>query len=399
MNHIKIAHTHCRNTATLFIGLLMFLGVAVAKGESGATNDINASFKNFTITGQLNDTGITAGQCYQAGSDVLVSCNSAGAMALNRAQDGMTGRDANASTNGNSDGQLGFSFSAVPGGCVQDNVTGLMWEVKAADGGLRDWQKTYTNYSATYDPYHLYGKPTDASGFVAAVNATKLCGYNDWRMPTADELQSIVDYGVPAPGPAVDTTWFPNTQGNMFWTASSYVGYSSNVWYVNFKDGFVFSNYRYGTNYVRLVRAGQPQTQPRYTVSADGQEVADSQTGLIWRRCAEGMAFSGGTCTGTALTLISEAAFQHAAAQASSTGTAWRLPNVKELSSIADKSRSNPAIDSAAFPATPANLFFRSASPVVDASSSAWSVNFYDGYTPGGGSRSNAGYVRLVRSA
>ena len=66
---------------------------------------------------------------------------------LNTAQDGMKGRDANAATNINDDGRLGFSFTAVNGGCVQDNVTGLMWEVKTTDGGLRDWTKTYTNYS------------------------------------------------------------------------------------------------------------------------------------------------------------------------------------------------------------------------------------------------------------
>ncbi|MEQ1812925.1 MAG: hypothetical protein ABL860_00520, partial [Candidatus Nitrotoga sp.] len=40
-------------------------------------------------------------------------------------------------------------FSSVTGGCVRDNVTGLMWEVKTADGGLRDWTKSYTNYDST----------------------------------------------------------------------------------------------------------------------------------------------------------------------------------------------------------------------------------------------------------
>ena len=68
-----------------------------------------------STTSILNDTGITSSQCYQAGSDVLVDCGSAGALALNNAQDGMTGRDANTATNSNTDGKLGFSFTSVTG--------------------------------------------------------------------------------------------------------------------------------------------------------------------------------------------------------------------------------------------------------------------------------------------
>ena len=235
-------------------------------------NNVQAEVQSVAVTsaGKLNDTGITADQCYQAGSDTLVACSSAGAIALNNAQDGMTGRDADTASNGNTDGKLGFSFSSVTGGCVQDNVTGLMWEVKTADGGLRDMNKTYTNYDSTTALQKWNGSayvaPTQAEidaatntgGFVTAVNATNLCGHNDWRLPTADELQSIVDYGVPSPGPTLDASWFPNTQGNVFWSASPFVGYSSYAWYVDFGYyGVVDNNVRNNALYVRLVRAGQ----------------------------------------------------------------------------------------------------------------------------------------------
>jgi hypothetical protein len=69
---------------------------------------------------------------------------------------------------------------------------------------------------------------------------------------------------------------------------------------------------------------------------------------------------------------------------------------VKELSSIADKSRSNPAIDTLAFPATPANWFW-SSSPCVGDANYAWNVNFYNGNV-NGNLRYYAGYVRLVRA-
>jgi Protein of unknown function (DUF1566) len=133
-----------------------------------------------------------------------------------------------------------------------------------------------------------------------------------------------------------------------------------------------------------------------FTVSADGQEVTDTKTGLIWRRCAEGMTASGGTCTGTASTFTHEAALTRASAQATATGVAWRLPNVKELSSIADKSRINPAIDTVAFPATPADWFW-SSSPYVGDAYGAWVVGFNYGYV-GYGYRGNPYYVRLVRA-
>ena len=146
-----------------------------------------------------------------------------------------------------------------------------------------------------------------------------------------------------------------------------------------------------------VIAASSSQAETtRYTASADGQEVTDSQTNLIWRRCAEGMNWDGTTCAGAASGFTHEAALQRAAAQAVSAGIAWRLPNIKELSSIADKSRSNPAISPTAFPATPSHWFW-SASPVVGYSGVAWVVFFGDGHV-GGGSRYDAFYMRLVRA-
>lgn len=133
-----------------------------------------------------------------------------------------------------------------------------------------------------------------------------------------------------------------------------------------------------------------------FVISNDGTEVTDQKTGLIWRRCSEGMIWNGFTCAGTASTFTHEAAMQHAATQAISAGVAWRLPNVKELPSIVDKNRYNPAIDTTAFPATPA-LPFWSASPYAGISTYAWRLNFYDGNVVGY-YRINEYSVRLVRN-
>lgn len=203
---------------------------------------------------RLNDTGITADQCYRAGSDELVSCSSAEAIALNAEQDGMVGRDVTA--NDDSDGKAGFSFSLVPkpgGGfydkteCVKDNVTGRMWEGKTNDGGLRDGSRRYTNYGD--------GRVGDASAYVAAVNAAGLCGHSDWRLPDRDELQGIVDYGVSYPGPTIDAAWFPNTRRGAYWTSSPLAGNPGYAWLVYFGYGYVnYYDLRNDTLHVRLVR-------------------------------------------------------------------------------------------------------------------------------------------------
>ena len=162
-----------------------------------------------------------------------------------------------------------------------------------------------------------------------------------------------------------------------------------------------------------------------FTISTDGSEVTDQKTGLIWRRCAEGMNWDGLTCAGMAATFPHEAALQRAAAQAASTSTAWRLPNIKELFSIVDESRSIPAIDLAIFPATPSNQFWSDSIvegsrsiPAIDATAFqntpvslfwstssvrgtpgiAWNVNFNHGHIINN-NRYSGYYVRLVRDA
>ncbi len=121
--------------------------------------------------------------------------------------------------------------------------------------------------------------------------------------------------------------------------------------------------------------------------------MTDTRTGLVWQRCSAGQSWSGGTCSGSAATYTHEAALAYAQSQ-----SGWRLPNVKELASLADRSRHDPdpAIDTDAFPGTPSDWFW-SSSPYAGDAGNAWLVSFGYVYSIDGFSRSNYLHVRLVR--
>ena len=142
---------------------------------------------------------------------------------------------------------------------------------------------------------------------------------------------------------------------------------------------------------------GGTHAQSRFTVSSDGQEVTDNKSGLIWRRCAEGMVFRQRTCTGSALYLNHPEALARAKSEAGTTG-GWRLPAMRELSglvSVRDADTNAAAIDPVAFPATPLARFW--SATTVGAGYFMY-VGFVEG-SAGEGAKSSPGAVRLVRES
>ena len=348
------------------------------------------------------DSGIRPGQCYASGSNALVGCDGSDI----GGQDGQLGRDTYAATDNSSDGLLGLSFvrlcndgeyagkglcPKVPAlgegvhdwGCVQDKLTGIMWEVKTA-AGLRGRDLRYSNYSPQYDPLGEYASHTDATGYVADVNASNLCGFHDWGLAHTAKVQTILSYGVlGTTAPRVDLAFFPNTQADWYWNASPNHSAKNTAFAVNFGDGSVDNAADRATlRYAQVIRnAGQivgPNGQ--YEISPDGIEAKDTtQTAvLVWRRCVEGMAWDGTTCTGPALTFTHEQALQRAAQQAAATGVAWRVPSVKELNWIVDREEPAPPIKHFVFPNTPGQPTWTS-SPEVRKPKQAWAIDFSAG--------------------
>jgi len=260
-------------TLTLSNPTAATLGTAVATGT--ILND---------DAGGLNDTGITLW-------GDAVSNTLAVTQALFPGQDADKGRDANPATNSNADGKAGFSFTKLdsngvaltnqaavygttPWDCVQDHVTGLMWEVKTTTASsLRNKSNVYTWYNSTgvndggnagvaaAIPACNTGGSCDTEKYVAAVNAltgaNRLCGFTDWRLPKVGELYSIVDHGIAFPATVIDTGYFPNTVNSWYWSASPYAAFAPVAWVVDFGVGGDLVNGKAGSNGVRLVRGGQ----------------------------------------------------------------------------------------------------------------------------------------------
>lgn len=120
-----------------------------------------------------------------------------------------------------------------------------------------------------------------------------------------------------------------------------------------------------------------PSTTPteRFILHGDGT-VSDTQTGLMWKQCAEGQ--SGAECAGDAEGFTWSEALRRAEALNNAGGFAgyrdWRLPNIKELYSIVERQCYEPAINLTIFPNT--SSWFWSSSLVVGNSRRAKDVYF-----------------------
>lgn len=111
-----------------------------------------------------------------------------------------------------------------------DPATGLMWQ-REDDGTMRNW--------------------SNAGSYCSNLS---LAGYSDWRLPTKDELVSIVDTSFGSP--TINTDVFPNTQPSRYWSSTSYASNTTYAWDVSFLDGDVNADAKTNSNsnVVRCVR-------------------------------------------------------------------------------------------------------------------------------------------------
>ncbi|KAF2956245.1 DUF1566 domain-containing protein [Marinitoga sp. 38H-ov] len=234
-----------------------------------------------------------------------------------------------------------FSFIDNGDGTITDLNTGLIW------------QKTPPSTGITWEEAYEYCENLE------------LGGYDDWRLPTVKELFSI--WNGEEGWPYIDTKYFDLvnveelSKDEQYWSSTKYVGVTvegkdNAAFGVNFATGHIkaypagsdenkppindFKNIENSNvqrppkspllKYVRAVR-GNIYGENKFVDNGDGT-IIDENTGLMWSKIDFGpMDWK------EALKFSEESTYAGY--------DDWRLPNVKELLSIVDYSRSPTAID------------------------------------------------------
>ncbi len=152
--------------------------------------------------------------------------------------------------------------------CVRDGATSLVWELKTDDGGIHDKDNTYRwgGLGAEKASTAIEGGSNkdirfdDWNTLVAGANQEALCGFQDWRVPTIDELKSLVNS---SNKPTIDGKYFPLTLPAPYWSASSFPKRPEHGQNVHFGNGtsYYFNGYRGNALSLRLVRGKVVQTK------------------------------------------------------------------------------------------------------------------------------------------
>lgn len=310
--------------------LFLFIGCACTTNDDPITTDIEQNDNNSNtgdITYPIVDTNQT--KYYDSSNEI----STPGSGADYYGQDAQYVRNAPSYTdNGN--------------GTITDNVTGLMWQ-----------QSPDTNGDGTINSSD---KMTHSEA-VAGASKLNLAGHTDWRLPTIKELYSLILFsGVDPSGyegtstdgmvPFIETNYFKFAYGDtdageriidsQWATSTKYVG-GDNLFGVNFADGRIkgygLTN-RHGSEkefFVIYVRGNTDYGTNKFTDNGDGT-ITDNATGLMWMQMDSQQAMNW------------KEALSYAENLEYAGHSDWRLPDVKELHSIVDYSRSPSTTGSAA---------------------------------------------------
>ncbi len=154
--------------------------------------------------------------------------------------------------------------------CVQDQATGLVWEVKTDDNSIQDRDNFFTWYNPAKE--YNFGDPGERDGgrckgkadcdtlaYTQVINQKRLCGYADWRLPVKDELLSLVEYhyGSKDVKATINRNYFPRAVASWYWTASANPKHPDHAWFVLFRNGLALNAPKDQPKHVRLVRGSK----------------------------------------------------------------------------------------------------------------------------------------------
>jgi hypothetical protein len=156
------------------------------------------------------------------------------------------------------------SFTDNGDGTITDNTTGLMWEKKDQSGLIHDWTNTYSWCGASCGITNVMDG-TITTVFLAALNGGGgFAGHADWRIPNANELESIMNLEnrSPATYSAFNTgcvasctlTACSCTQSDNYWSSTTYQVFPAGAWGGYFIDGNLYAVGKGNNQYARAVR-------------------------------------------------------------------------------------------------------------------------------------------------
>lgn len=248
-------------------------------GDSPLANEIvgTPTAPRDEATLSINDTGIQFSGVAETPFGNSASCDAAGSSP----QDCNLGASSAGAANG------GFRFQKLAANgdvladdatawrCVQDQTTGLIWEVKTIIGEQAsddqfNWfnQNGLTNggqegfANADGDICNGFDSLSSDSfcntqAYASRINMAELCGVSNWRVPGLDELKNLVHYGKATP--TIVEAFFPNTQDDRYWSASSNVLFPNSSWVVDFSTGLTSFLTHDSEAHLRLVSFGAAQ--------------------------------------------------------------------------------------------------------------------------------------------
>lgn len=318
-------------------------------------------------------------------------------------------------------------FSDNGNATMTDHLTGLIWSKDANAPGSAPAACPNAGSSMTWPA---------ALDFVSCLNAGNFAGAGDWRLPNLNELESLVHAGVSNPSAWLNASGFSQVQSGPYWSSTNddsdpktQVPSEVNAWDVDLATGDLSlpSNKTFlravwpvrgtSTAPAQLWQTGQVKcfdvagrrinpclgsgqdgellagalwTPSRYMPNLAVTLAVDQLTGLIWP--AQTNSPGPQSCANAGHPMTWQEALNHVKClnqQAYLGLNSWRLPNRKELRSLADYSTANPAVlDFSPFAAGLAkgNTFWSSTTHAA-VPDRAWSVSLFDGSVSGADKR------------
>jgi hypothetical protein len=274
-----------------------------------------------------------------------------------------------------------------------DHVTSLIWK-SCSEGLSGDACGTGTANTMTwYDAINACSSLNSASGYA---------GIKTWRLPTASELITLGNYLNSVTNPATDTASFPATVASHYWSSTANPGSLAQAWYMDFSDGdYGFDIFRTESKNVRCVSGFTNSIPVKGYVQNGNSSVTDLATGLEWQRCSHGQT-ADGTCSGTIASVTWVSAVGYCEGLSLNSQEDWRLPNITELGTLVNSTRTAPSINTQYFPNTPdTNVYWWSSTTYSDTDAGgSIAYQWVTGFLAGDSTidlKTDSNFVRCVR--